>query len=177
MMEEQFVKKGSSLSLRKITREDTLKVVEWRNNPRVRSHFIYRETFTPESHENWLREKIDTGKVLQFIICENEADYRPIGSVYFIFRNEEKTEAEYGIFIGEDDAVGKGYGNETALLATEYVRDETPVKKLILRVFTDNTVARKSYEHGGFVYVKDLPAVECSDGEKSDMILMEKILK
>ena len=176
-MEDRFLAVGKNISLRKITRDDTHLVIKWRNNERVRSHFIYRETFTAPHHENWLKEKVDTGKVLQFIICENDRDHRPVGSVYFIFRNEDRTEAEYGIFIGEDDAVGKGYGNETAVLATEYVKENTPIKKLILRVFTSNEVARKSYEYGGFVKIQDLPAVECSDGEKSDMILMEKILK
>lgn len=176
-MEDKFLAEGKNISLRKITRDDTPLVIKWRNNERVRSHFIYRETFTTESHEKWLREKVDTGRVLQLIICENNRDYRPVGSVYFIFGNDDRTEAEYGIFIGEDDAVGKGYGNETAVLATTYVREHTPVKRLILRVFASNTVARRSYEYGGFVKIQDLPAVECSDGEKSDMILMEKVLK
>ena len=119
---------------------------------------------------------MDTGEVVQLIICEVMNDYRPVGSVYFRYLDDTRLEAEYGIFIGEDDATGKGYGNETAALATDYARDELGIKRLILRVFTSNIAARRSYEYGGFVKCQDLPMVECSDGEKSDMILMEKIL-
>lgn len=175
-MAKDFVAVGKLVALRPITDEDTDLVVSWRNNDRVRNNFIYREHFTNEIHTNWLRTKVDTGEVVQLIICEVMNDYRPVGSVYFRYLDDTRIEAEYGIFIGEDDATGKGYGNETAALATDYARDELGIKRLILRVFTSNIAARRSYEYGGFVKCQDLPMVECSDGEKSDMILMEKIL-
>ncbi|WP_026517381.1 GNAT family N-acetyltransferase [Butyrivibrio sp. MC2021] len=175
-LEKEFVTAGKLVALRPITDGDTELVVSWRNNDRVRNNFIYREHFTNEIHTNWLRTKVDTGEVVQLIICEAKNNFRPVGSVYFRYLDDTRTEAEYGIFIGEDDATGKGYGNETAALATDYARDELGIKRLILRVFTSNIAARKSYEYGGFVKCQDLPMVECSDGEKSDMILMERIL-
>lgn len=171
-----FVAVGEKISLRNITDDDTGLVVSWRNNERVRNNFIYRVHFTEEIHTNWLRTKVDTGEVVQLIICENQNDGRPVGSVYFRYLEDSEDEAEYGIFIGEDDAIGKGYGNETAALATDYARDELGIKRLILRVFKRNTAAIKSYEYGGFTFLEDLPMVQCSDGEKSDMILMEKKL-
>ena len=173
--EKEILKTGKLLSLRMITREDTDLVVKWRNNPRVRDNFVYREVFTREIHENWLEKKVFTGDVVQMIIMEKN-NLRPVGSVYLRYTNEDKTEAEYGIFIGEDDAIGKGYGNETACLTTEYARDELGIKRLILRAFCYNTAAIKSYTKAGFVKYQDLPGVLCSDGQKSDMILMENNL-
>lgn len=164
---------GEKVALRRMTREDTDLIVKWRNNQRVRDNFVYREKFTNEIHENWIKTKVETGEVVQLIICE-KGNNRPVGSVYFRDIDNTAHSAEYGIFIGEDDAIGKGYGNETAVLATEYARKELGLTKLILRVFTYNEAAIKSYEHAGFVKIKDLPLVECSDGEKSDMILMEQ---
>ena len=175
MSEKEILKTGKLLSLRMITREDTDLVVKWRNNPRVRDNFVYREVFTREIHENWLEKKVFTGDVVQMIIMEKN-NLRPVGSVYLRYTNEDKTEAEYGIFIGEDDAIGKGYGNETACLTTEYARDELGIKRLILRAFCYNTAAIKSYMKAGFVKYQDLPGVLCSDGQKSDMILMENNL-
>lgn len=165
---------GEKVALRLMTREDTDLIVKWRNNQRVRDNFVYREKFTNETHENWIKTKVETGEVVQLIICEKDNGNRPVGSVYFRDIDNTAHSAEYGIFIGEDDAIGKGYGNETAVLATEYARKELGLTKLILRVFTYNEAAIKSYEHAGFVKIKDLPLVECSDGEKSDMILMEQ---
>lgn len=159
-----------------MTSADTDNIVRWRNNERVRQNFVYREKFTTEIHEKWIKEKVDTGEVVQLIICENERDLRPVGSVYFRDIDKESGTAEYGIFIGEDDAIGKGYGNETAVLALDYAGECMGLKEVILRAFKSNTAAIKSYEHAGFVFEKDMPSVECSDGQKDDMILMKKLL-
>ncbi|WP_026650863.1 GNAT family N-acetyltransferase [Butyrivibrio proteoclasticus] len=181
-MESRYLMRGEKVSLRLITDEDTDLIVKWRNNPRVRDNFVYREVFTPESHREWMNTKVAKGEVVQLIICDNRQidpdtqELTPVGSVYFRDIDEDNKTAEYGIFIGEDDAIGKGFGNETALLATTYAREQMGLKKLILRAFTDNTPAIKSYENAGFVKIQDLPKVQCSDGQKSDMILMEKVL-
>ena len=176
MTDNRFEVTGKKLSLRFIEEEDFPLIVKWRNTERVRKNFIYREKFTLEGQKNWKKNFIDTGKVVQMMICENDRDLRPIGSVYFRDIDKDTLSAEYGIFIGEEDASGKGYGNDTVLLAIDYARDVLGLKKLILRVFKHNTPAFKSYEHAGFVKIQDLPMVECSDGEKNDMILMEKSL-
>lgn len=174
-MSDLFVKNGEKVCFRPITKEDTELVVKWRNNERVRKNFVYREHFTPQIHENWLENHVFTGHVNQMIICEKENGNRPIGSVYLKYIDDAKTEAEYGIFIGEDEATGKGYGNETANLAVEYAR-ELGIKRLVLRAFCYNSAAIKSYENAGFKEFEKLPMVQCSDGEKSDMILMENYL-
>ena len=170
-----IIRKGEKVYLRPITYEDTDRIVKWRNNPRVRNNFIYREVFTPQGHEKWMKTKVETGDVIQLIICENRTD-REVGSVYLRDVDHNLQEAEYGIFIGEDDATGQGYGNEAALLMCSYAVEELSLKRLILRVFKDNESARKSYEHAGFRFLRDLDNVECSDGEVKDMILMENIL-
>lgn len=174
MTSDIYLARGEHVALRPITRDDTDLIVSWRNNERIRNNFVYREHFTTEIHENWLKTKVDTGEVLQMIICEKERDYRPVGSVYLRFTKEDKSEAEYGIFIGEDDAVGKGYGTETAKLTVDYAKDVLKMRELFLRAFSYNIAAIKSYERAGFVKYQDLPAVLCSDGQKSDMILMKR---
>lgn len=176
MDRDVFIKEGEHVALRMISYDDTDNVIKWRNNERIRQNFIYREFFTREIHENWLKTKVDTGEVVQMIICEKSKDYRPVGSVYLRYSDDRKMEAEYGIFIGEDDAVGLGYGNETAVLTVDYAKDVLGIHKLFLRAFSNNMAAIRSYEHAGFKKYKDLPLVECSDGTKSDMILMEKSL-
>ncbi len=162
---------GSQIVLRTMEYEDTDRIVEWRNRERVKKRFIYREPFTVEGHRGWIKTMIDTGKAVQFIICEKEG-MRPVGSVYFRDIDGEKKEAEYGIFLGEDDALGKGYGTEAAGLAVEYAFSVMGLKRLILRVFTDNDAAVKSYRRAGFTEERVLKDVECSDGERKDMLLM-----
>ncbi len=172
----KYLAEGELVSFRLMQEEDFPLIVRWRNSDRIKHNFIYREKFTLEGQRRWQKTMIDTGKVLQFMICENSRDKRPVGCVYFRDINREKLSAEYGVFIGEDDARDLGYGSETASLAVKYARDEMGLKELILRVFTRNESAIKSYERAGFEKTDFLPAVVCSDGQKDDMILMKKSL-
>ena len=104
--------KQELVRLRLMTAGDTAKIVAWRNRDFVRNNFIYQELFTEEGHLCWIREQVEPGYVVQFIICL--ADGREIGSVYFRDIDREKGTAEYGIFIGEEDALGCGYGTAAA---------------------------------------------------------------
>ena len=170
----EYLAEGQKLRLRLMQESDFPLIVKWRNNKRVRDNFIYREDFTMEGQKIWQETMIDTGKVIQLIICEKENEDRPVGCVYLRDIDRDKRTAEYGIFIGEDDAIGKGYGNESALLMTDYAHNKEGLNELILRVFVSNTSALKSYEKAGFVKTQMLSQVECSDGHKGDMILMKK---
>lgn len=138
-----------SVYLRLMDVEDTDKIIAWRNAPRVRDNFIYRKPFTREGHLNWIRTQIEPGYVVQFMICETASD-RAVGSVYFRDIDREKRRAEYGIFIGEEDALGKGYATAAAKIALSYAFEELALDLIFLRVFADNIGARKSYEKAGF---------------------------
>ena len=91
--------------------------------------------------------------MVQFIICLE--DGREIGSVYFRDIDREHKTAEYGIFIGEEDAIGCGYGTQTARLALEHAFDTMGLEKVFLRFLEENTGARISYEHAGFRLIEN----------------------
>lgn len=159
--------------LRPITEADTAKIVAWRNRDFVRGNFIYQKLFTEEGHMAWLREQVEPGHVAQFIICvknarENgsgclestdktytESGDREIGSVYLRDIDREKKTAEYGVFIGEEDALGRGYGVQAAKLMLRYGFENLHLEKIFLRVLEDNAGARKSYEKAGFQRIEN----------------------
>ena len=144
---------NDNLKVRPITMDDTDLIVEWRNKPRVKHNFLVQQPFTYEGHVQWMREKVETGIVHQFIMEEITSEgSRPIGSVYIRDIDMEALTAEYGVFIGEDDALGKGYGNAVVEWAVDYARN-MGLKKFTLRVLSDNTPALRSYMHAGFVPV------------------------
>ena len=147
--EKLFYSKEGQIYLRQLNISDTDKIITWRNTPRVRDNFIYRKPFTREGHLNWIHTQIDPGHVVQFMICETTSD-RAVGSVYFRDIDREKGLAEYGIFIGEEDALGKGYATEAAKMALSYAFENLALNLVFLRVFADNTSARRSYEKAGF---------------------------
>lgn len=139
--------------LRPMTEADTAQIVAWRNQDFVKNNFINQALFTEKGHRNWIREQVEPGHVVQFIICLS--DGREIGSVYFRDIDRTAQTAEYGIFIGEEDVLGCGYGSQTAKLALQYAFETLRLRKVFLRFLEDNVGARKSYENAGFRIVED----------------------
>ncbi len=174
MTEENYLAEGEKICLRLMRPDDTDRIVAWRNNPRVRERFIYRGVFSKEGHEAWIRNMVDTGKVVQFIICEKVTG-RPVGSVYFRDIDKTHNKAEYGIFIGEDDAEGRGYGTEACSLACEYAFSVMGLHRIFLRAFSDNARAIASYEAGGFQREGLLRDDVFIDGRYRDIVLMGRI--
>ena len=159
------------VKLELITKNDTPLIVKWRNNEKVRKNFIFQEEFTEEMHNNWMDTKVKNGEVVQFIIKLKESN-KPIGSVYFRDIDYKNQDAEYGIFIGENDERGKGYGKEVAKLALEYAFDTLKLKSIFLRVFADNESAIKSYEYAGFKKEKYVKNAVKIDGHYRDLVFM-----
>ena len=65
---------GERIALRPMEERDTADIIRWRNTDFVRKNFIYQKPFTVESHHHWIETMVNTGKVVQFMICPYEAD-------------------------------------------------------------------------------------------------------
>lgn len=173
-MIQRYQDERAGIYLRLMTHDDTDLIVAWRNSDAVRKNFIYQELFTREGHENWIRTQIDTGHVVQTIICDAAMD-RPLGSVYIRDIDRQHQKAEYGIFIGEADARGRGIGTAAAKLMLRYCFEEEGLHRIYLRALADNEQAVRSYEKAGFVregYLRDDVRI---DGEYRDIIWMAAI--
>ena len=110
--------RGKKILLRPMTEKDTENIVRWRNEAFVREKFIYQKPFTTEGHKHWAETMVNTGRAVQFIICTKEE--KPVCSVYLRHIDRTHNKAEYGIFIGEEEALSKGYGSEAAELMIRY---------------------------------------------------------
>lgn len=167
-----------NIFLRPMTEEDTDLIIRWRNSDAVRANFIYRELFTRQSHEHWIETMIKTGRVVQMIICERtdpDGEAEPVGSVYIRDIDNTHHKGEYGIFIGEENARGRGIGTIAAKLMVEYAFEELNLHKLFLRVFADNDRALCSYEKAGFLREAYLKDEVCIEGAYRDIVLMAVI--
>jgi len=169
----EYIKSGEFIGIREMKFEDCAKIVEWRNNERVRERYVYREEFTLEAQEKYFKEEVETGKVFQYMICELANNGRPIGSVVFKDYDPDERQIEYGLFIGEDDTIGKGYGKETALLSMKLGFEKFKVDRIISSIFCDNTASLLVNIKAGMKPYEVLNDVECTDGEIKDMIIVE----
>lgn len=159
--------------LTEMTDGDTEDIVRWRNREFVRRMFLYQEPFTCEGHRSWIKNMIETGKAVQFIIWEKETGLK-IGSVYLRDIDRENLKAEFGIFIGEEEKLGCGYGREAADLITDYGFSVLGLNKIFLRVMAENERARKSYQRAGFTEEGLMKQDRIINGKKQDLVFMAK---
>lgn len=166
----------AGIYLRPISYDDTDLIVSWRNKEAVRRNFVYQELFTEESHISWMHNMVETGKVIQMIICRIDNNI-PIGSVYVRDIDNHHKKGEYGIFIGEDDARGRGIGTASAKLMIQYFFEQLLLHRLYLRAFAENKQAIRSYEKAGFIQEGYLKDDVCIDGKFRDMVWMAVLKK
>jgi UDP-4-amino-4,6-dideoxy-N-acetyl-beta-L-altrosamine N-acetyltransferase len=164
---------GNKIILKPITLEDTPYIVKWRNSYSVRCNFIYQDLFTTESHISWLEDMVFTGKVKQFIIIIKETG-NAVGSIFLRDIDWNNDKAEYGVFIGEETARGKGLGTEAADLICQFGFQELHLNKIFLRVFADNNNAIRSYKKAGFQQEAYLKQDVKVNGQYRDVILMAR---
>lgn len=165
------------ICIRPIEDSDTDYIIKWRNTDFVRNNFIFRETFTRQMHETWMREKVqvDNPPVKQFIIEELPGN-NPVGCVYLRDVDYEKKTAEYGVFLGEKEALGKGYGTMAARWSLSYAKDVLGLRSMILRVFADNEPAIRSYKNAGFYEIEYKKDFMTDESGVRDLIIMERQL-
>lgn len=171
LIKEKYTDQATGIYLRYMTVDDTDKIVEWRNSESVRSRFIYRGDFTREIHLSWIKNMVETGKVVQMMICDLATD-GTLGSVYIRDIDRTHSKAEYGIFIGEASARGRGVGTAAARMMVRYCFEEEKLHRIFLRVLSDNEVAIRSYLQVGFVKEALLREDVFLDGKYRDVILM-----
>ena len=164
------------LLLRQIAESDSNLIVRWCNNVHVEKNFLYRGDFTAETHRVWLREKVFTGEVVQYIIeVKCGGRFVPVGSVYLRDIDYENSSAEFGIFIGEDFARGKGIGTEAAKIMLDYGHNQLGLHRIFLRLIAENIGAYKSYRKAGFVTEGIFRDMRKIDGKFVDIMFMSSI--
>ncbi len=86
-----------------------------------------------------------------YVICLL-ADERPIGEALLFELDQVNGSAELGIFIGEKDQWGKGYGTDAVNALVDFGFGTLRLERIWLEVWTENERARRAYEKAGFVH-------------------------
>ena len=141
------------VKLRKLAESDTANIVRWRNSPSVKCNLYSQEDITEEQHLNYFHNVVETGKCAQYIIVvEDEHGSRDIGTTFIKNIDRHSNKGEFGIFIGEESARGKGYAKYAISDIIKITLSDLKRHRIYLTVLEDNNTAIMAYEKAGFMY-------------------------
>ncbi len=140
---------NSLIKLRPISEKDTDNILRWRNSKEVKKFFCMQDDLTREEHEWWLKNRVQVGKVIQFIIVDKELE-QDLGTVYIRDIDEQNKNGEFGIYIGEVQSRNKGIGTQAMELICDYAFKKLKLHKVYLRVLATNERAISVYKKNGF---------------------------
>ena len=146
-------------------------IIKWRSSPSVYMNLYSRRPSTEEEHIGWMNNYVLKGKCAQFIILDKEKE-EPVGSVFIKNIDRQAQKGEYGIFIGEENARGKGFGGEAAELMLRYGFENLGLNRIYLSVFAYNRSAIASYRHAGFEVEGTFREDFFADGRFEDIVWM-----
>lgn len=107
-----------------------------------------------------------------FTIWEVDA-WRPIGNAALQDIDLRNRTAEFGLFIGEADRRGQGFGTEATRLLLNFAFQVLGLHSVMLRVFAYNPAARRCYERVGFREFGRRRQGQFMNGRFCDVVYME----
>ncbi len=168
---------GVKVYLRPIVKEDLVVLNEWKNDEKT---FRYLGGgFMPlsiDQQEKWLESMMDTlGNNKRFIICDKQDV--PVGMVGLYDINWIHRTCEIGVYLGNISAKGKGYGKEACILIERLAADYLNIRKIKLRVVSDNEIAVNMWQSLGYQKIGEYIKERYIKGQYRNLMLMEKFIK
>jgi RimJ/RimL family protein N-acetyltransferase len=168
---------GKRVGLGPIRRDLLANYVRWENSAELaalRGSELPPRTF--ESPPAWFDSASDND--VRFTIHELAAEHpqqRAIGMSRLFHIDRGHRHAELGIYLGERDAWGQGFGTEATRLTIDYAFNVLGLHNVFLRVIANNTRAIKAYERAGFRTVGRIREYARFAGGLYDVLVMDCI--
>ncbi len=160
--------------LRPITEADATHIVKWRNSEKVQKHCMTKTPITLESHMQYYRDRVLTGRNIQFIVERIEEELGlaayPIATIYLKDVENENHRCELCVFTSCDVE----WETEGQVLATKMLLDkafnEYGMHKVYSYVFYNDGI--ETLKSAGFTLESVLKSEVLIDGEYKDIYRM-----
>jgi len=162
---------GNKCYLSPINVEDYEKYTSWVNDMEVGVGMIFSASLITAEKEKELLERLAQSEY-NFAIVDKEND-NLIGNVGFPRIDKINHVGEIGIFIGNKDYWGKGYGVEAIKLILDFGFSILNLHNIYLKVYEYNKPAIKCYKKAGFKEVGRLREAKQIAGKRYDEIYMD----
>lgn len=135
---------GYDPRLRRVVKDDSQVLLDWRNQPSSRAFSGRSTAISPEEHGAWIdAHLVQRDSVL--LIGELAPNCR-IGYVRFHFKDKQ---AEISVAL-ECKWQNRGYGRHLINRACELVAKEHPIETILARIHVENIASIRAFEAAGF---------------------------
>lgn len=162
---------GNKVYLSPIDKDDYEKYTEWVNDMEVGIGMIFACKLIDEETEKNALERLSKSE-FNFAIIDNEKN-QVIGNIGFPSIDYINHSGEVGIFIGDKNYWGNGYGTEALKLLLDFGFNILNLNSIHLRAYSYNSPALKCYQKVGFKEAGRLREAKIIGGNKYDYVYMD----
>ena len=161
---------GKKCYLSPVNIEDAPKYTEWLNDLEISSTLQITHQILSEEIEKEILIKLSKENLFAIVDIKND---ELIGGCGFVNVDQLNRNAEFGIFIGNKDYWGKGYGTEATNLTLDFGFNILNLNNIMLKVYSYNRRAAKCYEKCGFKEIGRRRKSRIIGGKMHDEIYMD----
>ena len=148
---------GELTILRSKSMDDAEADYSWRIDPELASLDATRPvTLSFTEYLRYHRDDVSYPSPWSVRMAIDTLDGRHIGNCMYYDINNEKSQCELGIMIGDRDYWSKGYGTDVIKVALKRIFTATELERVYLHTLTHNFRAQKSFAKAGFVPVREV---------------------
>jgi len=162
---------GERLKLAPLKREYIESFLKWLNDPEITQYLTGYRPLTRDMEEDWFDnlKKRENAIIFSILLIDNEKLIGNCGIEDLHWVNRAGT---CGIFIGDKENQGKGYGPEALRLLLDYGFNTLNLNRIDLKVYEFNTSAIKCYKKVGFIEEGRKRQATFKNGKYYDDIIM-----
>jgi RimJ/RimL family protein N-acetyltransferase len=164
---------GGKINLRAPDMGDIDRMARWMNDRDVTRNLAFRYQLSIAAEEAWLRDRTSQPmSYTQTSFAIETKDGAHIGGCGIHTGQVESRVASVGIYIGEKERWGHGYGTDAVRTLVRFGFEEMNLNRIWLHVFASNERAIASYLKCGYVEEGRLRQSHFADGVYSDVVTM-----
>jgi RimJ/RimL family protein N-acetyltransferase len=141
---------GKKVRLRAYREDDLKNTVAWLNNPVVTRYLQNMRPWSIVEERAWLERVMRNEDPSSLTLVVETMDGEYVGAAGLMHIDGRNRSGEAGIVIGRPEDWGRGLGTEALLLLLRHAFEEMNLHRVMLRVYTFNERAIRSYKKIGF---------------------------
>jgi len=164
---------GSKINLRALSKDDAKVSWKWRNSNAMREYYSGHPFFvTQDDEEAWIARISGSNFPLTTFGIEEKSTKNLVGMCFLKDINMLNRTSEFAIFIGDENAKGKGFAKEATLKTVEFAFKDLNLNRVFLIVQEDNENAINLYKKCGFRNEGILREAVYKNGKYKNEIIM-----